>query len=280
MQVLEIRRLQTEFGWAPNLEPLESESSYVNKNWTAVRSAYSDDQTALLDHVGASSWWFDTRNSLILQEIEKIGMKDCLWDIGSGPGIVSSYLMDHGVPCIGVEPSRLGVVVSGQRGVPSIESDLESLALPTASVSCIGLFDVLEHVDNPQKLLKEIRRVLTPSGDLVITVPALNWLWSSSDESAGHFVRYSRRRLKQELVASGFIPKSSQYFFATLVLPLFLFRAIPYRLGFKQPIDAESLLEQNGGKFAKFLQIFEVNLSRFFPAGTSLFALAKKDDSF
>ena len=280
MQVSEIRRLEAEFGWSPNLEQLESENSYANKNWTTIQSAYSDDQTALLDHVGASSWWFDTRNSLILREIEKIGMNDCLWDIGSGPGIVSCYLIDHGVPCIGVEPSRLGVLVSGQRGVPSIQSDLESLALPTASVSCIGLFDVLEHVDNPQKLLEEIHRVLTPSGELVITVPALNWLWSSSDESAGHFVRYSRRRLKQELVASGFKLKKSRYFFATLVLPLFLFRAIPYRLGFKQPIDAELLMEQNGGKFAKLLQIFEVNLGRFFPAGTSLFASAQKDDLF
>ena len=280
MQVSEIRRLEAEFGWSPNLEQLESENSYANKNWTTIQSAYSDDQTAWLNDGGTSSWWYDTRNSLILRGLKKIGMNDCLWDIGGGPGIVSSYLIGHGISCVGVEPSRSGVLASGQRGVPSIESDLESLALPAASVSCIGLFDVLEHVEDRKKLLNEIRRVLTSSGELVITVPALNYLWSSADESAGHFVRYSRRRLKQELAENGFKLKKTQYFFATLVLPLFLLRAIPYRLGIKQPIDDESLLEQNGGKLGKLLQVFELNFSRYSPAGTSLFAVAIKDDSF
>ena len=157
--------------------------------------------------------------------------------------MVSSYLYAHGTPCIAVEPSRQGVIASAARGVLSIESDLESLQLPESSVHRVGLFDVLEHVEDRQKLLKEIRRVLTSSGELVITVPALNYLWSSADVFAGHFVRYSRRRLKQELAANGFKLKKSQYFFTTLVLPLFLLRAIPYRLGIKQPIDDESLLE-------------------------------------
>ena len=194
--------------------------------------------------------------------------------------MVSSYLSTHSIPCIAVEPSRQGVIASAARGVLSIESDLESLRLPQSSVHRVGLFDVLEHVEDRQKLLKEIHRVLTSSGELVITVPALNYLWSSADVFAGHFVRYTRRRLKRELATNGFKLKESHYFFASLVLPLFLLRAIPYRLGIKQPIEDESLLEQNGGKLGRLLQIFEVNLSRYFPAGTSLFAVAIKDNSF
>jgi SAM-dependent methyltransferase len=190
---------------------------------------------------------------------------------------VSGYLQKQGIPCIAVEPSRQGMLSSAKRGLFSIESDLENLDLPAASVHRIGLFDVLEHVEDRQKLLVEIRRVLTSSGELIVTVPALSYLWSAADEHAGHFVRYSRKKLKQELNANGFILKKSHYFFATLVLPLLLLRAIPYRLGIKQPVEDESLLKQNGGKLGKLAQVFEVRLSRWSPIGTSLFAVAVKD---
>ena len=92
--------------------------------------------------------------------------------------------------------------------------------------------------------------------------------------------RQKKKQAKKNDPLHGFKLKKSHYFFATLVLPLFLLRAIPFRLGIKQPIDDESLLEQNGGKLGRLLQIFEVNLSRYFPAGTSLFAVAIKDDLF
>jgi ubiquinone/menaquinone biosynthesis C-methylase UbiE len=279
MQVSEIRRLEAEFGWSPNLEQLESENSYANKNWTTIQSAYSDDQTAWLNEGGTSSWWYDTRNSLILRGLEKIGMNDCLWDIGGGPGIVSSYLIGHGISCVGVEPSRSGVLASGQRGVPSIESDLESLALPSASVSCIGLFDVLEHVNDRPRLLREIRRVLKKDGHLIMTVPSLTWLWSQSDLDVGHFLRYSKRSVRAELKNSGFLVRSSRYFFVSIVLPLFVLRSIPFRLGFRQPVDDGVLLNQGGGIMGKILQKFETAISGFTPLGTSLLVIATPSDT-
>jgi ubiquinone/menaquinone biosynthesis C-methylase UbiE len=279
MQVSEIRRLEAEFGWSPNLEQLESENSYVNRNWTTIQSAYLDDQTAWLNDGGSSSWWYDTRNSLILRELKKIGMNDCLWDIGGGPGIVSSYLLNHGVSCIGVEPSRSGVLASGQRGVPSIESDLESLALPNASVSCIGLFDVLEHVNDRPRLLREIRRVLKKDGHLIMTVPSLTWLWSQSDLDVGHFLRYSKRSVRTELKNNGFLLRSSRYFFVSIVLPLFVLRSIPFRLGFRQPVDDGVLLNQGGGIMGKILQKFETAISGFTPLGTSLLVIATPSET-
>jgi SAM-dependent methyltransferase len=280
MQNPEIDRIKRDFGWTGAIEPLGAENAFVNRQWASASTTFSDEQSTSLDNAASTSWWFETRNQLINKYFSSTQSTAALWDIGSGPGVVSSYLYAHGTPCIAVEPSRQGVIASAARGVLSIESDLESLQLPESSVHRVGLFDVLEHVEDRQKLLKEIRRVLTSSGELVITVPALNYLWSSADVSAGHFIRYSRRRLKRELAVHGFKLKKSHYFFVTLVLPLCLLRAIPFRLGIKQPIDDESLLEQNGGKLGRLLQIFEVNLSRYFPAGTSLFAVAIKDDLF
>ena len=274
----EIQRLTNDYGWSSTIESTGIENAYVNRQWLSSSTTFSDDFSTSLDNAASTSWWFETRNQIINRYFQSTKKHEFLWDIGSGPGVVSGYLQKQGTPCIAVEPSRQGMLGSAKRGLFSIESDLENLDLPAASVHRIGLFDVLEHVEDRQTMLGEIRRVLTSSGELVITVPALSYLWSASDDIAGHFVRYSRKKLKQELKANGFTLKESHYFFATLVFPLLLLRAIPYRLGIKQPVEDESLLKQNGGKLGKLAQVIEVRISRWSPIGTSLFAVAVKDD--
>jgi ubiquinone/menaquinone biosynthesis C-methylase UbiE len=273
----EILRLMRDHGWSGAIESTGIDNAYINRRWLSSSTTFSDELSASLDIAASTSWWFETRNLIISRYFQSTKMHEFLWDIGSGPGVVSGYLQKQGTPCIAVEPSRQGMLGAAKRGLFSIESDLENLDLPPASVHRIGLFDVLEHVEDRQKLLVEIRRVLTSSGELIITVPALNYLWSAADEDAGHFVRYSRNKLKQELNANGFTLKKAHYFFATLVLPLLLLRAIPYRLGIKQPVDDESLLKQKGGILGKLAQVIEVRLSRWSPIGTSLFAVAVKD---
>lgn len=275
----EISRLISDHGWHSAIESTDVENAYVNRQLQSSSTTFSAELSTTLDNAASTSWWFETRNQIIGKYFKKTQPNGCLWDIGSGPGVVSGYLQEQGTSCIAVEPSRQGMLASAKRGVFSIESDLEKLYLPTASVHRIGLFDVLEHVENRQILLTEIRRVLVSSGELVVTVPALKFLWSSADEHAGHFVRYSRRRLKQELETNGFKLRESHYFFASLVLPILLLRAIPYRLGIKQPVDDESLIEQNGGKLGKLAQFIEVKFCRWLPIGTSFFAVAVKNDS-
>lgn len=272
----ELARLTTNFGWANKIEPLDAAQAYLNPYWTSSSTTFSDSQSSGLDSAASSSWWFETRNLLIHKYVKTSQNLGYLWDIGSGPGVVSGYLEKQGIPCIAVEPSRRGVLASAARGVHSIESDLASLHLPDASVGRIGLFDVLEHVEHRGDLLREIWRVLSTDGDLILTVPALNWLWSAADEQAGHFIRYSQRSIRKELAKNGFEIQRSQYFFASLVLPLLLLRALPYRLGIKQPVSDETLLDSNGGRLGKLVQYFELRLSRFFSLGTSLIVVARK----
>ena len=272
----ELARLTTNFGWANDTEPLGVTHAYLNPYWTGSSTTFSDSQSSGLDSAASSSWWFETRNLLIYKYVKASQNQGCLWDIGSGPGVVSGYLEQQGIPCVAVEPNRGGVLASAKRGLLSIESDLVSLHLPDASVGRIGLFDVLEHVEHRGDLLREIWRVLSTDGDLILTVPALNWLWSAADEQAGHFIRYSQRSIRKELAKNGFKIQRSQYFFASLVLPLLLLRALPYRLGIRQPVSDETLLDSNGGWPGKLVQYFEVRLSRFFSLGTSLIVVARK----
>lgn len=276
MEHPELERLRSEFGWSCELEPLAINNAYLNRNWIVPQSAYSEDQTAWLNEGGSSGWWYDTRNQIIRKSLDALGESDCLWDVGSGPGIVSSFLNQCGFTCIGIEPSRSGVLVSANRGVTSIASDFESLQLPTESIACVGLFDVLEHVDDRTLLLQEIQRTLQKEGVLVITVPSLTWLWSKADEDVGHYLRYSRRTIKAELSKNGFKIQSSRYMFLSLVLPLFILRVIPFRLGFRQPIEDGVLLSKGGGWLSKVLGQIETVVSKFAPIGSSLLIVAKK----
>ena len=109
--------------------------------------------------------------------------------------------------------------------------------MPSDSIPIIGMFDVIEHLDDPGILVGEACRVLEPSGVLVVTVPALSWLWSESDNNAGHQRRYTRRSLDAFMVTAGFERVMSAYLFVSLVVPAALLRSVPYRLdaGVRRP---------------------------------------------
>jgi SAM-dependent methyltransferase len=55
--------------------------------------------------------------------------------------------------------------------------------------------ETLEHLDDDQSAAREIARVLRAGGSCVATVPALQSLWSASDDYYEHRRRYSRAQL-------------------------------------------------------------------------------------
>lgn len=68
----------------------------------------------------------------------------------------------------------------------------------------IGLFDVLEHLPDDVRVLRDLRRLLEPNGALMLTVPAHPSLWSYFDESAHHCRRYQVAELENKLADSGY----------------------------------------------------------------------------
>ena len=239
-------------------------------------TAYSDELMKMLDVGDTSSWWYETRNQVIWHVMRGYPISGALWDIGSGLGEVSSYLTSVGAKCVAVEPNRLGAQVSSEKGVLSIQGDLHALELPVSSIEAVGLFDVLEHLDNADKVLSEIYRVLGSEGKLFITVPATKWLWSASDDLAGHHLRYTRKKIRQQLKNAGFEVLSIRYFFFSLVLPILILRAVPYRLGVRSLIDDTKLVQKKSGWISRLITKVEVALCGKIPIGTSLVIVATK----
>jgi SAM-dependent methyltransferase len=69
------------------------------------------------------------------------------------------------------------------------------LPMAEGSVDVLTALDVIEHVEDDRRALREFARVIRPGGIAVITVPALKMLWSDWDVALHHFRRYTRPSL-------------------------------------------------------------------------------------
>jgi len=80
------------------------------------------------------------------------------------------------------------------------------------SFDTIICLNVLEHVDDDISALQAIRRMLAPSGRLILLVPALPVLYGTIDRALGHHRRYKRAGLASLLEATGFKLAHIEYF--------------------------------------------------------------------
>ena len=200
------------------------------------------------------SFWFRHRNNTIITAIKNFPPVGFILDVGGANGFVTLGLNEHGFESILLEPSINGVQNAKKRGLkPIICSTLADAGFKNNTIPAIGLFDVLEHIENEIDFLKELKRILFADGRLYITVPSCGFLWSQEDEYAGHFRRYSMSRLKKILNESGFSIDFSTYFFSTLLFPLFFARTLPCKLGLTKPSTNESTQRENVLK-SKFLK--------------------------
>jgi ubiquinone/menaquinone biosynthesis C-methylase UbiE len=117
-----------------------------------------------------------------------------LLDCGCGAGEYVVALRRLGLEAYGVEFLQQKVINARAAGVPSdwiLQGDLEQLPYPDQSYDAALLNEVLEHVPDERKALREIWRVLRPGGTLIVLSP--NRLFPF--ETHGVSLRRSRRSL-------------------------------------------------------------------------------------
>jgi SAM-dependent methyltransferase len=137
----------------------------------------------------------------------------------------------------------------------------------------IGAFDVLEHIDDDQAVLREMHRALVRGGGIVITVPQHRWLWSTFDEFSGHKRRYTRRELVGKLAANGFqILRVTS--FTSFVLPLMIASRVRRRaIDLDQELTVAPVVNRALTGVAT-LERAAIRAGASFPAGGSLLAVA------
>ncbi len=181
------------------------------------------------------SYWFKHRAACIVECLRRFPPPGPVFDIGGGNGHVTCAMKQAGYETALVEPSIQAAINARQREVdPVICATLADAQFPEGSVSAVGLFDVLEHIEDDLAFLQELRRLLASQGRLYLTVPAYQAIWSSHDDLVGHFRRYTIGSVSARLLQAGFQVEFSSYLFALLPVPIFFFRSVPTRLGLRK----------------------------------------------
>lgn len=104
------------------------------------------------------------------------GMK--LLDVSCGQGLLLKTAAERGAEVWGLDLSRLAIFRARRRvpGARLVVGNAEKLPFKTGFFDWVTCWGSLEHYANPEKALKEMRRVLKPEGQAAIYVPNLFFL--------------------------------------------------------------------------------------------------------
>lgn len=159
---------------------------------------YSQDGTIAQREVLKTHFWFGSRAKLIGAALSRCrrstgGTK--LVEYGCSNGYVMSKLEAEGWEVAGVDMHIEGLrnAETCTRG-PLICGRIENVSFADP-VDVVGLFDVIEHLENDTDILRHASEQLAPGGIVLVTVPAMMSLWSTFDVMLGHKRRYSRNDL-------------------------------------------------------------------------------------
>jgi len=166
-------------------------------------------------------FWRIAKRRLVLDWLRRYGPPAGglrLLDIGGACSLIPKELEHWGeVQVIEVDPetvqfarTRLGLDVREGRFPDNVPVQ--------GPFDVVTMLDVLEHIEDDATSLLAARRLLKPDGVLLVTVPALGWLWSDHDVVLHHYRRYTRRELVAKLDAAGFSVTRVSYY-TGLLLP-------------------------------------------------------------
>ena len=220
-------------------------------------------------------FWHAPRRTLLLDTIAQAMLPAGarVLDVGCGTGRMVRELQATGLDAYGIDPWARE---SGLDAPRFTVGQAEAIPAPDRTFDTTCAFDVLEHVDDA-RALAELHRILVPGGWLFASVPAHAWLWSIRDELAGHRRRYSRRMLRDRVVAAGF-EVQRLFGYQALLLPMLAAARAWSRLRGGRDTVAEDAPGARANALFRAINRCEVGIGRIArpPVGSSLVVVARK----
>ena len=164
--------------------------------------------------VERTHWWFTARRDILLSVTDRfVPAGGSILDVGCGTG----YFIESAVEryeAWGVDPSSTAVAMCHERGLGNVVegSAYDLSAVEARRFDGVFFLDVLEHLDDDARALREAVRVLRPGGVIIATVPAFMWLWSGHDVVNHHRRRYRLRQIEKLFLDAGLAIERLTYF--------------------------------------------------------------------
>jgi SAM-dependent methyltransferase len=185
---------------------------------------------AKLDEIEREHWFYRGKRDIVrhwLGRYLKLQPDDLLIDAGMGTG---AFLEEMSSRCrvLGIDDHDESLALARPRieavGGGVLKSTLDQVPLPDGTAAVVTALDVLEHLDDDRAALRELIRLTRPGGLIILTVPALRWLWSDWDEAVHHRRRYHRPELLELCAEPGVELLRCAYINFATIVPIALIR--------------------------------------------------------
>ncbi len=237
----------------------------INGIWVSEkeeRVSYPDCGNDALFLVEDNSFWFKHRNNIINSVLDRYPFKNNFADIGGGNGFQAMAISEkyNTAKLFLLEPGYQGCLNAKKRGLVNVFNiPFQKFDFCSNNVDGVGLFDVLEHIEDDVAFISEIKSRLPPNSIIYITVPAHNYLWSDVDFFAGHFRRYNFEMIKSLATNADVELVFSSFFFSYVPFITYFVKHIPYILRGRR--SSESILNSEVENLAPsgfVLKIFDL----------------------
>ena len=219
-------------------------------------------------------WWFQARKKIIDQIISnaKFKKKNNILDFGSGSGVNLDILRKYGQVDIHEKNKFARSIIKKNKKVRNVYYNLK---LKKNFYDLILLADVIEHVERPKILLSHLKKSLKKDGQILMTVPAYQFLFNKKDKVLGHYRRYNINSLKDEL--SNFKIEKISYFNTFLCLPIMIITLMNklFKRDYIKKVETTPNFILNNILYSIFK--LEKNFLKYFnfPFGISIYILVK-----
>lgn len=124
--------------------------------------------------------WHMNKINLAQKLLKAKSFKNCL-DVGCNSGYMLSELQKKFPKASYVGIDIYDKAISfGRKNYPTIKfkvANAEKLSFKAKTFDLITFYETIEHVENPKKVLKELKRVLKDTGVLILAMDSGSWLF-------------------------------------------------------------------------------------------------------
>jgi SAM-dependent methyltransferase len=188
-----------------------------------------DDLLDLTSRVEATHFWFRGFRAFVSPAMAEVagGRRDLhLLDCGCGTGYNLATLHRLYGRAFGFDVTPGGLLHARAAGIPLARADMRAIPFQSGRFDLVTSFDVMQYVEDDDAVMREMARVLKPSGGLVMTAAALDVLRGGHAGTWPEVRRYTTASMRSIVEGAGLKVQRLTYLFASLFPAMLLVRAL------------------------------------------------------